>query len=102
MHDKYLGTDKVAYGSVIHRLIHVLMPGSVFENLRTLLASIKTQYGVHDVPHNLRFAQLRFSMISKTGSVRLKGKAGEVRRLAAPLYDLFCMYSRLGALNIEE
>ena len=71
MHDKHLGTDKVCYGSVIFRLIHVLMAGTVEENLRQLLGDIKDGYMAWDVEPQNRFTSIRLSMISKTGAIKL-------------------------------
>ena len=93
MHDKHLGTDKVAYGSTIHRLIRVLMPFGVDENLRVLLHDIHDGYLFWDVDTQSRFSSIRMSMISKSGAVKLKGKAAEVRRLCHPLHDAFKKYS---------
>ena len=95
MHDKHLGTDRVLYGSVVFKLIHETMPkATAQENLNDLVALLKTEYGRRNVPYNKRYAGIKMSMINTSGgSVKLKGKAAEIRYVGGPLHTIWCRYS---------
>ena len=93
MHDKHIGTDKVLYGSTIDRLINEVMPNSVEENLRLVMAGVNEDYKGRGVPLQERFTSIRLGMISQNGAVKLKGKAAEVKSLAHPLHTVWKKYS---------
>ena len=93
MHDKHVGTDKVLYGSTINTLIQDVMPYTVEQNLRILMAEITEDYNARDVPLQERFTSIRLGMISQTGSVKLKGKAAEVKSLAHGILKVWTKYS---------
>ena len=95
MHDKHLGTDKVLYGSTINKLIQEVMPNAVEENLRVVMAEVTEEYNARGVPLQERFTSIRLGMISQTGSVKLKGKAAEVKSLAHPLLRVWTRYNVL-------
>ena len=77
------------------------MPDSAGKNLQVLLDKVKDKYKEYDIPHNMRFAHIRLTMISQTGSVRLKGRAAEVRRLARPLHAIFKEYSGSASVSVS-
>ena len=92
MHDKNLGSDKVCYGSVIHILIHQLMPESPSENCAALMLELSKGYNTLKIDYENRFHAIQLNMISRVGAVKLKGKGGEVRHVVGPLHLAWMKY----------
>lgn len=90
MHSKHLGTDAVAFGSILHILVFSLLPDSPLTNLQTCWAFIQQQY--KDLGITERFRSFRkLSMFErKKGGPKLKGRAMQIAAFNKPLLALWC------------
>lgn len=92
LHTMHLGTYQYAFASVLKTLTHYSMGGTIEQNLAQVWESIRSYYREHNVP--VRFSDIKPSMYAGTDASfpTLKGKAAEVRHLAAPLLFTFEKY----------
>ena len=82
----------VLYGSVLHLLVHVIMRGTPEENLTSVWATVRQLYTHFNVAKGNRYGTLKMSMFKVTGTVKLRGKAGEVRALGPILHRIWQMH----------
>ena len=89
MHNKYLGTDQQQFGSTLYVLCFLVLPGSPQENLLVCWGFIKQHYRDHHA--NNRYGSItKLSMfLRKSGVIKLRGKAAELKGLCFPLLDLW-------------
>ena len=84
MHAKYLGTDLVAFGSVLYLWVFQIGLGSQMDNLRAFDDFLKGFYRENRTAS--RFAAiLSTRMFLNKKGVKLKGKAAQVKCLGLPL-----------------
>ena len=82
MHSKYLGVDQYTYGSILALLTVQIMPGNPQQNLNVLWADILTFYRANGTKVRYRYLNKLGMYLRKSGTPKLRGKAGEIRHLA--------------------
>ena len=89
MHNKYLGTDQQQFGSTLYVLCYMTLPNSPQENLLVCWNYIKKHYADHH--SNNRYGSItKLSMfVRKSGVIKMRGKAAELKGLCFPLLDLW-------------
>lgn len=92
MHSKYLGADQYVYGSVFYILCYMVLPGAALENLLVCWNFIKTYYRNFDTKHKFQSIQKLSMFLRKSGGVKLRGKAAEIKGLAPVMLALWEMY----------
>ena len=89
MHNKYLGADQYLYGSILYLLCYTILPSSPTQNLATCWQKIVDFYKANNVKNRFR-SILKLSMfIRKTGVVKLRGKAGELKGICQAMLHLW-------------
>jgi hypothetical protein len=81
-------TYKVFIGSIIAYLVHMVMLGSPADNLATLWAAIKVEYGVLGIEKSRRYGDLKMTMFSKAIRVSLLEFEGVGRVGQEPVQNL--------------
>lgn len=95
MHIKHLGIDKVLLGSVLHYLVHKLLPkdlGDAESRLNFLWQEIMEEYDRQGTPADKRYGSIKLSMFTTKSQPKLKGKAVEVKYLGPVLHALWIKY----------
>jgi hypothetical protein len=92
MHNKYLGIDQYLYGSILYILCFMILPLSPVANLQTCWNHIKSYYNTHLVKNRFQSITKLSMFIRKTGVIKLRGKAGELRGIGPAIFDLWCTY----------
>ena len=77
------------YGSVLHLLVHVVMPGSPEANLKAVWIEIQTQYRLQRIEQRHRYSTLKLTMFGVRGGAKLKGPAGLIRYFGYVLHPLW-------------
>ena len=92
MHCKYLGHDQLCYASILMLLIKYILRGTAEENVAQIWRDLKGFYQEHKIP--CRYRTLKLSMIQRKDPQypKLRGKAAEVKWLAAPLLYIWEKY----------
>ena len=83
------GGTVVLYGSVLHMLVHKIMPGTPQENMTALWARVRQLYNHFRIPKENRYGTLRLTMFKLTGTTKLRGKAGEIRAFGRVIHRLW-------------
>lgn len=96
MHNKYLGIDQYVYGSVLYVLCFMVLPGRPVENLATCWSFIKQYYKDHRTSNRYQSISKLSMFLRKTGVIKLRGKAGEIRGLGPALWELWAAYMNPG------
>lgn len=99
MHIKHLGIDKVLLGSVLHYLVHTLLPkalGDAAARLAFLWQEIMEEYDRQGIASDVRYGSLKLSMFTTKSQPKLKGKAIEVKYLGPVLHALWLKYMNTG------
>lgn len=79
----------VLYGSVLHLLVHKILPKSPQENLTTIWSSVRQLYDHFQIAKENRYGTLRLTMFKTSGSTKLRGKAGEIRAFAPIIHRIW-------------
>eukprot|EP00959_Pyramimonas_sp_CCMP1952_P295495 6180316-Pyramimonas_sp.AAC.2 len=101
MHTKHLGVDKYFLGSVLWVLVFMLIPNTPDAALQIVFESCEKWWRDHGVSSSDCFSKLKVSMFIDPKKPRakypeLKGKAGEIKNLIAPLTDVFKFWMEEG------
>ena len=89
MHCKYLGVDQYTYGSVLALLVCSVMPSSPQVNLNTCWRMIKEYYQTHQTKVQYKYLTKLTMFLRKSGTPKLRGKAGEIRHFAPAIFHLW-------------
>ena len=88
LHAKYLGSDLVAFGSILWLWAFVLGPGNEAENMKIFDAFLKEFYRLHGT--SSRFTSfLSTRMFCNKKGIKLKGKGAQVKALGLPLLQFW-------------
>ena len=92
LHSKYLGVDQYCYGSVLALLTCRIMSKMPQENIEECWKHIRSYYSTHRT--SVRFKNLgKLTMyLRRSGTPKLRGKAGEIRHLAGAMLSLWNAY----------
>ena len=82
----------VLYGSVLHLLVHKILPKSPQEDMTSLWSTAKQLYDHFEVSKENRYGTLRLTMLKTKGTTKLRGKAGEIRAFAPVIHRLWQQY----------
>ena len=89
MHNKYLGMDQYVFGSVFYVLCFMLLPATPVDNLQTCWSFIKQYYKDNHVTNRYQSITKLSMFLRKTGVIKLRGKAGEIKGLGSALLALW-------------
>ena len=89
MRNKYLGIDQYQYGSVLYVLCYMVLLDQPKQNLATCWAHIKEFYRSHKTSNRYQSISKLSMFVRKGGTIKLRGKAGELRGLGPALLDLW-------------
>lgn len=89
MHTKYLGSDQYMFASVLVLLVYYILPGSPQENLDECWNFIQEFYRQNATPHRYQYLNKLSMFVRKSGYVKLRGKAAEVKDLGPALLALW-------------
>jgi hypothetical protein len=89
MHNKYLGTDQQQYGSTLFVLRYMILPNSPQENLLVCWNIIKKHYADHHSNNRYGSITKLSTFVRKSGVIKMRGKAAELKGLCFPLLDLW-------------
>lgn len=92
MHCKYLGVDQYVYASVLALLCCQVMSGTPQENLNRCWRTIKEYYHRHQTRIRYRYLNKLTMFLRKSGTPKLRGKAGEIRHFAPVICHLWCLH----------
>ena len=92
MHIKYLGLDKILYGSVLFCLTRYVFIGEPAQNLANIQKYIFDIYKRDKV--KTRFSHIKVSMFSNKAKAKLRGKAAEIKCLGPVLLEIWKNESR--------
>ena len=95
MHSKYLGVDQYVYGSILALLTVQIMPNDPQANLNRIWSDIVSYYRTHNTKVRYRYLNKLTMYLRKSGTPKLRGKAGEIRYLAHPM--LYIWNKHMGA-----
>ena len=88
LHAKYLGSDLVAFGSILWLWAFVLGPGNETENMKIFDTFLKEFYREHRT--SSRFTSfLSTRMFCNKKGIKLKGKGAQVKALGLPLLQFW-------------
>ena len=92
MHCKYLGVDQYVYASVLALLCCQVMSGTPQENLNRCWRTIKEYYHRHQTRIRYRYLNKLTMFLRKSGTPKLRGKAGEIRHFAPVICHLWTLH----------
>ena len=92
MHCKYLGVDQYTYASVLALLCCQIMGGTPQENLNQCWRTIKEYYAAHNIRIQYKYLNKLTMFLRKSGTPKLRGKAGEIRHVAPAISHLWSMH----------
>ena len=95
MHCKYLGFDQYSHGSTFAVLVHMVMPSSPEENLKTAWEFLKSYFKTNKTPTPFRYINKLSMFVRVNRFPKLRGKASEVRHLGPALCALWDAYMNL-------
>ena len=81
---------QVLYGSVLHLLVHYILPGEPAANLRTVWTKVLQFYDSLQIKN--RYYSMKLTMFSHRGGCKLKGTAAEIRSFGRVLHPIWKMY----------
>ena len=87
MHCKYLGVDQYLMGSILWYMCNKMMPGGdAVANMAVVMTALKIQFRTRDVDS---YDLITVNMFSLKESVKLRGRASEIRYLGKSLLAVF-------------
>ena len=89
MHNKYLGIDQYQFGSVLYMLCFMVLPAGPNENLATCWAHIQQFYKARSTSNRYQSISKLSMFLRKTGVIKLRGKAGELKGVGPAILDLW-------------
>ena len=89
MHNKYLGIDQHQFGSVLYILCFMVLPDTPKENLAVCWSHIKSFYRSHNTANRYQNISKLSMFLKRSGVIKLRGKAGELKGLGPAIYDLW-------------
>jgi len=89
MRSKYLGVAQYVYGSVLALLTVQIMPNDPQANLNRIWSDIVSYYRMHNTKVRYRYLNKLTMYLRKSGTPKLRGKAGEIRHLAHPMLHIW-------------
>ena len=92
MHVKYLGVDQYLFGSVLSMLVFHIMPGNPQQNMSTVFSFLQAFWQHHRTGGAFRLITINMFSRAATSQPKLRGRAGEIRRLAKALTACFKHY----------
>ena len=79
------------FGSVLHLLVHTLMPSAdPHENLKLLWKHIKAEYVANKTAS--RFGVMKMTMFSPKGTAKLRGTAAVIKDFGPVVHAIFLQY----------
>ena len=79
------------FGSVLHLLVHTLMPSAdPHENLKLLWTHIKAEYAANKTAS--KFGVMKMTMFSPKGTAKLRGTAAVIKDFGPVVYCIFKRY----------
>lgn len=96
MHNKYLGTDQPQFGSVLYMLCYMVLPDSPIQNLLACWDVISKYYVDHNCRNRYGSITKLSMFLRKSGVIKMRGKAAELKGLGAPLLFLWEKYMNPG------
>lgn len=85
MHAKYLGADQYFSASIMYLLCFVIGEDTPQNNMLQMEAAIKGYYKAHSTRHQYSNLNRLTMFVRKSGPVKLRGKAAEIKCLGEPL-----------------
>ena len=92
MHCKHLGSDMVQFGSILHLLVHQILPHEPLGNLQVCYKFILGQYKKLNITERFRGMRKLSLFQRKSGGPKLKGRAKQIACLGGPLLALWSHY----------
>jgi hypothetical protein len=84
---------EVLFGSVMHLLVHTMMPSNDPNvNLTTLWADIRVEYRKNSTVS--KFTAMKMTMFNAKGGVKLRGTAAIIKAFGPIIYDIFLRYKK--------
>ncbi|CAE7229569.1 unnamed protein product [Symbiodinium sp. CCMP2456] len=85
MHNKYLGGDQFFYASILYLLTHHLLHSDEHQNMLQVWKEIQEVYRSEEIPCRYRYLNTVRMFLRRNNTLKLKGKASEIRFLHLPL-----------------
>ena len=102
MHSKYLGVDQYCYGSILALLTVQIMPNDDPQrNLNILWSDILSFYRENNTPVRYRYLNRLGMYLRKSGTPKLRGKAGEIRHLAPAMLYIWNRHKGPAATSVH-
>lgn len=102
MHSKYLGVDQYCYGSILALLTVQIMPNDDPQrNLNILWSDILSFYRENNTPVRYRYLNRLGMYLRKSGTPKLRGKAGEIRHLAPAMLYIWNRHKGAAATTVH-
>jgi hypothetical protein len=92
MHSKYLGSDQYQFGSVLYVLCYMVLPNQPKQNLSQCWASILSFYKENNTKHRYQNITKLTMFIRKSGVIKLRGKAAEMKCFSAAILHIWQLY----------
>ncbi|CAE7788811.1 unnamed protein product [Symbiodinium necroappetens] len=84
LHCKYVGSDQYMYGALLRLLCFHVLADTAEKNMQAFWSRLKYEYKRHGTPIQFRYLNTIKMFLKKTGVAKLRGKAAEIKYLAAP------------------
>lgn len=88
MHSKYLGSDMVAYASILWLAIFTMGTGTPQTNLQDFERHLKMHYREHKTEYRYSSFSTTRLFVNKKG-LKLKGKAAQIKAFGKPLFTFW-------------